>query len=97
MVRKRKTWVIYPEYFDRRLTRSQGRRVPKKFSVNNPKTEEISEILASYEIPNRVEPDSDHPSRWYENNGRVLIAKQNISKQEFLVMMGEKLKNKRNV
>ncbi len=95
MARKRKTWVIYPEYFDRRLSRSQGRRVPVKYSVSDPNVEDISVILSSYGIPNRVETSEHHPSTWYERNGRILISKQNIPKQAFLVMMGEKLKNKR--
>ncbi len=96
MARKRKTWVIYPEYFDKRLSRSQGRRVPTEYSVSNPKTEEIRDILNSYNIPNRVEGNEHHPATWYEQNGRVLISKQNIPKQSFLKKMGEKLKNKRS-
>ena len=39
--RERKTWIIYPEYFDRSNSRSNGRRVPKNVAVKNPKIEEI--------------------------------------------------------
>ncbi len=92
MARERKTWVIYPEYFDKRFSRSECRRVPKTIAVKGPTVEEINKVLNSYEIPNRVEKNASHPRTWYENNGRIIIAKQNISKHEFLIKLGEKLK-----
>lgn len=70
--------------------------MPKAIAVNKPTIDEISNILGSYEIPNRKENDSNHPSTWYERNGRIIIGKQNISKQNFLVKLGEKLKDKRS-
>ncbi len=96
MARERKTWVIYPEYFDKRFSRSGCRRIPKALAINKPTIDEISDILGSYDIPNRKEKDASHPSTWYENNGRIIIAKQNISKHNFLVKLGEKLKGERS-
>ncbi len=94
--RKRKTWVIYPEYFDKNLTRKEGRRVPKELTVKSPSVEEINEVLNSYNIPNRLEKHAHHPSTWYRKNGRILLSKQNISKQTFLKKLAEKLKEKRS-
>ena len=70
--------------------------MPKSLALAKPKVDEISRILDSYKIPNRVENDENHPRTWYENNGRVLISKQNISKHQFLVKLGEKLKSERD-
>jgi len=93
--RERKTWIIFPEYFDKKLSRSECRRVPKKFAVNSPSIEEIGKILSSWEIPNRIEKHQHHPSTWYKNNGRVIIPKQKGSKQELLKKIGKELKRSR--
>ncbi len=94
--RKRKTWVIYPEYFDKRLTRNEGRRVPKELAVKSPNIDEINEVLNSYKIPNRIENHKHHPTTWYEKRGRVLLSKQNVPKQIFLKKLAEKIKDRRS-
>ena len=43
----KKPIVIYPEYFDYRLKRSEGRRVPLSEAVKSPKVEELSDILSN--------------------------------------------------
>ena len=43
----KKPVVIYPEYFDYRLKRSEGRKVPLSEAVKSPKVEELSSILSN--------------------------------------------------
>ncbi len=93
--RERKTWILFPEYFDKKLSRSESRRVPTELAVNSPKAEEIGDILDSWEIPNRIEKNQHHPSRWYERNGMIIIPKQKGSKQELIKKIGKELKNRR--
>lgn len=93
--RKRKTWIIYPEYFDKRLSRKQGRRVPRELSVGSPNVEEINRVLESYKILNRIENHKHHPATWYEKRGRVILSKQNVPKQTFLKKLSEKIKDER--
>ncbi len=93
--RERKTWIIFPEYFDKQLSRAESRRVPKKLAVNSPDIEEIGDILDSWDIPNRVEKHQHHPSTWYKRNGRIIIPKQKGSKQELLKKICEELKRRR--
>lgn len=96
MVRKkRKTWIIYPEYFDKNLSRSDGRRVPIKFAVSSPKLEEIGKILDAWDVPNRLEKSEHHPATWFERNGRIFIPKQKKSKQKLLKKLGKELKERR--
>lgn len=96
MVRKkRKTWIIYPEYFDKNKTRSEGRRVPKERAISSPKIKDIGKILDSWNIPNRLEDQEHHPATWFEGNGRVFIPKQKGSKHKMLKKMAKELK-KRN-
>ncbi len=93
--RERKTWIIFPEYFDKKLSRSDCRRVPKKLAVKSPDIKEIGDILDSWEVPNRIEEHQHHPSTWYERNGRVIIPKRKGSKQKFLKKISKQLKNHR--
>ncbi len=93
--RERKTWIIFPEYFDKKLSRSESRRVPKELAVESPNIKDIGEILDSWDIPNRIEKHQHHPSTWYKSNGRVIIPKQKGSKQELLKKIGEELKKRK--
>lgn len=96
MVRKeRKTWIIYPEYFDKRKARSEGRRVPKELSVSSPKIDDIGKILDSLDVPNRVENHEHHPATWFERNGRILLPKQKGSKRELLKKLAEELREQK--
>ena len=38
--------VIYPEYFDYNLKRSEGRKVPLSEAVRSPKLDELSKLLS---------------------------------------------------
>ncbi len=94
-LKKRNTWVIYPEYFDKDKTRNEGRRVPKKYSISSPELNEISKLLKEFDIPNMKEDHKAHPSTWYEKNGRIIINKQDMTKQKFLKQLGKKLRERR--
>lgn len=98
MARKeRNTWVIYPEYFDTKLSRSDCRKVPMDLAVNSPKAEEISKILRNKDIPNRVEDHKHHPATWYKERGRIIMNKQDdYKKEEFLRSIGKGLKRLRS-
>ena len=43
----KKPVAIYPEYFDHRLKRSEGRKVPLSEAVKSPNVEELSSILSN--------------------------------------------------
>lgn len=65
--------VIYPSYFDSRLSRRDGRRVPKVLSVRGPTIQDVINALKSLSIGFDVEKDKRRPSRWYKFEGRVLV------------------------
>ncbi len=97
MVRKeRKTWIIYPEYFDKNKTRAEGRRVPQDLSVPSPKLGDIGKILDSWDIPNRLESHEHHPATWFEGNGRIFIPKQKGTKHEILKKLAKELKKRKD-
>ncbi len=96
MVRKeRKTWIIYPEYFDKTRSRSESRKVPIDMAIDSPKIEDLGEIFDEMDIPNRIEEHQHHPSNWFKKKGRIIIPKQKGSKLDLLKKVGKKLKNSR--
>ena len=66
--------ILWTRYFDSRLTRSQGRRVPKIASIPNPTLETLVWAARTTGIRKmRQEPEISHPSRPYSNEGRLVM------------------------
>jgi signal recognition particle subunit SRP19 len=65
--------MLWPEYFDKTLTKDQGRRVPLKLAVNNPTLEEIAKASKRLKLIPKIESNKSYPGRWWRKSGRVLI------------------------
>ena len=67
-------WV-WTGYFDTRLSRSEGRRVPKEASIPNPTLEAVAWAARAAGITRmRRKPETSHPSRPYSQEGRLEIS-----------------------
>ena len=88
-----KPLVIYPEYFDFNLKRSEGRKVPVNISVNRPNIYELYSITK--DIGNDVKKSSkSHPSNWSAEQGSINLFYEG-KKMELLHKIGKELKNLR--
>lgn len=65
--------VLWPTYFDARVSREQGRRVPKKDAVENPSAQMIYESVKAMKLDCILELDKAYPRFWYRGEGRVLV------------------------
>ena len=65
--------VIWPEYLDKNLPKSRGRRVPLKLATNNPTVEEIAKAAKRLKLIPKIEANKAYPGRWWRHSGRVLI------------------------
>jgi len=94
MRRKGNYVILWPAYFDRKLSRNQGRRVPLKFSVESPSLTEISKTARKLGFKTIVEPDKKYPRDWWDYKGRILIeiGKEKLSKTLILKKIGKMLK-----
>lgn len=90
LVRKREWVVIWPLYFDKRRSRSDGRRVSESFSVNRPTIQEIVLAIKELGLEYIVEEDKKHPSTWFESSGRILVKKVR-PKSEIIKIIGRQL------
>ena len=71
--RKAGLLVLYPEYFDRSLTTSAGRRVPLPRAVEGPTARALFRALADLGHDPRLELDHSHPGHWHLRRGRVVV------------------------
>ncbi len=49
-----KAWVLWPEYFDVRRSRDQGRKVKKNLAISEPNVEVISKALEKLGIEHKI-------------------------------------------
>ena len=91
---KGKRVILYPHYFDSRLSRSKGRRIPKKLAVRDPKANEILDAARSLGLEAYVE-DARYPRAWWRLPGRIVVEKKGESKQSLINKIAEELFRKR--
>lgn len=68
--------IIWPIYFDRNVSRDNGRRITKKYAIDKPDIEKISKILRSLGISHNIEKNTSHPFRPWKKEGRIIINKK---------------------
>ena len=79
MAAKREEMTLWTGYFDSRITRSKGRRVPKEASIPNPTLESIVWAARSAGVRKmRQEPEVSHPARPHAKEGRLLMPPSHV-------------------
>ena len=82
--------IIYPEYFDSNLKRSQGRKVPLNQSVKGPTVDEIHSIIIDLAISGRKSQKS-HSGNWSSSKGSLEV-NYDKSKVSLIHQIGKGLK-----
>lgn len=88
--KKEKFIVLYPEYFNSKFTRAEGRRVSKKLAKSSPTVEDLAKAAKKLGLNPVVEKDKSYPRFWYEKRGRILVEKK-MSKTELLKKISKAL------
>lgn len=83
-------YVIWPVYFDKTLSKVEGRRVSKKHAVEKPNIENIIKSAKSLGLNPVLEKDSAHPSKHWKQDGRILVDKKG-PKSKLLVQICNRL------
>ncbi len=65
--------VLWPRYFDIRLSRAEGRRVPKDLAVRNPDAGWIESAAKKAGLDVVLEEAPRHPALPHKKSGRVLV------------------------
>ncbi len=83
-------YVVWPIYFDKSLSRLNGRKVSKKHAVEKPNSENIAKAAKSLGLHPILEKDAAHPSRRWKKEGRVIVDKKE-AKSKVLVQIANRL------
>lgn len=83
--------VLWPEYFDRNRTRSQGRRLPVQLCVDKPDLDIIAKGAMILDLEFKIFEDKSYPADWAAHAGCVRVEKGKIPKSELLREIGKTL------
>lgn len=68
-------FVLWPHYFDRSLSRAQGRRVSAALAVKEPDAKWVEAAARKAGLDATLDEKANHPSLPYDRAGRVLVKK----------------------
>ena len=80
--------VIWLSYFDSGRTRREGRRVPKRLSLDSPKLPDLLSACDLLGLEPEPLPDVKYPRSWWEKGGCILV-KSESPKTETLNRIAE--------
>ncbi len=83
--RKEGLLVLYPEYFDRNLSRAEGRRVPRNQAVEEPTVQALFRAATAAGLDPQLQTDHHHSANWRSRKGRVLVRKSDAGRKEQLL------------
>ena len=86
--------IIWTVYFDSRLTRSEGRRLPKNLCVPKPTLEELEEACKRLGLKIITSERARYPRIWWLESGYVAVEKS--SKRGLLQEISRELRRMRS-
>ncbi|HIP25101.1 MAG TPA: signal recognition particle protein Srp19 [Archaeoglobus profundus] len=84
-----KTCVIWTVNLDSRKTRSEGRKIPRKYAIPNVKLAELIQACKELGLEFEVE-HKKYPKCWWEEGGRVVVPKTK-SKIKLMIDIAKKI------
>jgi len=85
MLRRKRYFVLYPEYFDKNLTRKQGRKIPKNKAVADCNLSKIAYACKYLELDYEIEKDKKYTKNWWSSEGRVVVNPEGIASKTELI------------
>ncbi|WP_295608943.1 signal recognition particle subunit SRP19/SEC65 family protein [uncultured Methanobrevibacter sp.] len=87
--------TIWPQYLDKNLSLSEGRKVSKELAVAEPTLTDIERALKRLGLKYTMDKERAYPGKWYEKSGRILVEWEG-TKLELLKEVSLKLKEIKN-
>ncbi len=92
-MRSRKPFIIFwPQYFDAKRSRSEGRRIPKKFAIDKINTNDIVKAAKHLGYDAHSEKGYQYPRTWWDDPGRVSIDTKGKTKSKVLIEVAKEIK-----
>ena len=84
------SYVIWTVNIDKKKSRSEGRKIPRRFAVPNVKLDELAKACEALGLSYDVE-QKKYPRCWWEEGGRIRVEKK-LKKTELMIRLAEKIK-----
>ncbi|MFW9988263.1 MAG: signal recognition particle subunit SRP19/SEC65 family protein [Candidatus Odinarchaeota archaeon] len=92
-MRSRKPFIIFwPQYFDVKRSRSDGRRIPKKFASEKVSLEDISKSAQNLGYNTQIERGYKYSRTWWDNAGRILIDLKGKKKSKVMLEVAKEIR-----
>jgi len=92
-MRSRKPFLIFwPQYFDAKRSRSNGRRLPKKFAIEKVSLEEIAKAAQNLGYNSELERTYKYSKTWWDDPGRVLIDAKGKKKSKVMLEVAKEIR-----
>lgn len=85
MLRRKRYFVLYPEYFDKNLTKKQGRKVPRNKAVDDCNLSKIVFACKHLELEYEIEKDKKYSKNWWGSEGRIIVNPEGITNKTELI------------
>ncbi len=83
-------YVIWTVNLDRKKSRNEGRRIPRRFAVPNVRIEEMAKACEALGLRYEVEKKK-YPRCWWEDGGRIRVERR-MKKTELMIKLAEKIR-----
>ena len=87
-----KAIVLYPAYFELKVSRGRGRMVAKRNAIESPNAQLIYEAVKTLDLDCILELEKHYPRFWYRSEGRVLVEPK-LKKRDLIEKVASKLKS----
>ena len=85
MLRRKRYFVLYPEYFDKKLSKKQGRKVPKNKAVDDCNLYKLVFACKHLELEYEIEKDKKYSKNWWGSEGRIIVNPEGITSKTELI------------
>lgn len=84
--------ILYPQYFDSKLSRKMGRRVSKSIATGSPNLTKIKEVCDKLGLKTIVEYEKAYPRMNNIKSGRIIVFCNGLSKRKLIQEVGKVLR-----
>ena len=94
-MRYKDIYVIWTVYFNSKLPRSSGRRLPLTESVINPTLEELINACKRLRLNIIEYKDASYPRVWWLKSGYVIVKKGDVNKRKLIRLIAKEIRRMR--
>ncbi len=93
LMRSRKPYLIFwPQYFDSKRSRGDGRRIAKKIAIDKITAKDVAKAARNLGYKAEYEPNYKYPRTWWDEPGRVLVDAKGKKKSKVMLEISKELR-----